>query len=146
MSQDLLRRHHHQIGRTVRDYLDNLKTRSWSSASRPRRRRPAVHPSDGAVIGGLVGVLLASARALRLSRDRCGASPELTSGAEVSTTPRFHQDTGNLTESEVSEDRGFIPRPTVIEHRARSAERTGRNLLIQLVERHREAGREDVRK
>ncbi len=60
MSQDLLRRHHHQIGRTVRDYLDNLKDAELVERIEARVGADLQYIRlNGAVIGGLVGVLLA---------------------------------------------------------------------------------------
>ena len=60
MSQDLLRRHHHQIGRTVRDYLDNLKDEELVERIEARVGADLQFIRlNGAVIGGLVGVLLA---------------------------------------------------------------------------------------
>ena len=60
MSQELLRRHHHQIGRTVRDYLDNLKDAELVERIEARVGADLQYIRlNGAVIGGLVGVLLA---------------------------------------------------------------------------------------
>jgi uncharacterized membrane-anchored protein YjiN (DUF445 family) len=60
MSQDLLRRHHHQIGRTVRDYLDNLKDAELVERIEARVGADLQYIRlNGAVIGGLVGVALA---------------------------------------------------------------------------------------
>ena len=65
MSQDLLRRHHHQIGRTVRDYLDNLKDEELVERIEARVGADLQFIRlNGAVIGGLVGVLLALLHAL----------------------------------------------------------------------------------
>ena len=60
MSQDLLRRHHHQIGRTVRDYLDGLKDEELVERIEARVGADLQYIRlNGAVIGGLVGVVLA---------------------------------------------------------------------------------------
>jgi uncharacterized membrane-anchored protein YjiN (DUF445 family) len=60
MSQDLLRRHHHQIGRTVRDYLDSLKDEELVERIEARVGADLQYIRlNGAVIGGLVGVVLA---------------------------------------------------------------------------------------
>jgi uncharacterized membrane-anchored protein YjiN (DUF445 family) len=60
MSQDLLRRHHHQIGRTVREYLENLKDEELVERIEARVGADLQYIRlNGAVIGGLVGVLLA---------------------------------------------------------------------------------------
>lgn len=60
MSQELLRRHHHQIGRTVRDYLDNLRDAELVERIEARVGADLQYIRlNGAVIGGLVGVLLA---------------------------------------------------------------------------------------
>lgn len=60
MSEELLRRHHHQIGRTVRDYLDNLKDAELVERIEARVGADLQYIRlNGAVIGGLVGVLLA---------------------------------------------------------------------------------------
>lgn len=60
MSQDLLRRHHHQIGRTVRDYLDNLKDAELVERIEARVGSDLQYIRlNGAVIGGLIGILLA---------------------------------------------------------------------------------------
>jgi uncharacterized membrane-anchored protein YjiN (DUF445 family) len=60
MSEDLLRRHHHQIGRTVRDYLENLKDEELVERIEARVGADLQFIRlNGAVIGGLVGVLLA---------------------------------------------------------------------------------------
>jgi uncharacterized membrane-anchored protein YjiN (DUF445 family) len=60
MSQDLLRRHHHQIGRTVRDYLEHLKDEELVERIEARVGADLQYIRlNGAVIGGLVGVLLA---------------------------------------------------------------------------------------
>ncbi|MCC6764721.1 MAG: DUF445 domain-containing protein [Deltaproteobacteria bacterium] len=65
MSQDLLRRHHHQIGRTVRDYLDKLKDAELVERIEARVGADLQYIRlNGAVIGGLVGVLLAVLHAL----------------------------------------------------------------------------------
>jgi len=65
MSEDLLRRHHHQIGRTVRDYLDNLKDAELVERIEARVGADLQYIRlNGAVIGGLVGVLLALLHAL----------------------------------------------------------------------------------
>jgi uncharacterized membrane-anchored protein YjiN (DUF445 family) len=63
MSQELLHRHHHQIGRTVRDYLDNLKDAELVERIEARVGADLQYIRlNGAVIGGLVGVLLALLR------------------------------------------------------------------------------------
>lgn len=60
MSQELLRRHHHQIGRTVRDYLDNLKDAELVERIEARVGADLQYIRlNGAVIGGLVGIVLA---------------------------------------------------------------------------------------
>lgn len=60
MSHDLLERHHHQIGRTVRDYLDTLKDEELVERIEARIGADLQFIRlNGAVIGGLVGVLLA---------------------------------------------------------------------------------------
>jgi uncharacterized membrane-anchored protein YjiN (DUF445 family) len=60
MSADLLRRHHHQIGRTVRDYLDNLKDAELVERIEARVGADLQYIRlNGAVIGGLVGIALA---------------------------------------------------------------------------------------
>jgi len=60
MSQDLLQRHHHQIGRTVRDYLDSLKDEELVERIEARVGADLQYIRlNGAVIGGLVGILLA---------------------------------------------------------------------------------------
>ena len=60
MSQELLRRHHHQIGRTVRDYLDSLKDEELVERIEARVGADLQFIRlNGAIIGGLVGVLLA---------------------------------------------------------------------------------------
>ncbi|MCC6848870.1 MAG: DUF445 domain-containing protein [Deltaproteobacteria bacterium] len=60
MSRELLCRHHHQIGRTVRDYLDNLNDAELVERIEARVGADLQYIRlNGAVIGGLVGVLLA---------------------------------------------------------------------------------------
>ena len=60
MSQELLRRHHHQIGRTVREYLEGLKNEELVERIEARVGADLQFIRlNGAVIGGLVGVLLA---------------------------------------------------------------------------------------
>lgn len=60
MSQELLRRHHHQIGRTVRDYLDQLDDAELVERIEARVGADLQYIRlNGAVIGGLVGVVLA---------------------------------------------------------------------------------------
>jgi uncharacterized membrane-anchored protein YjiN (DUF445 family) len=60
MSQQLLRRHHHQIGRTVRDYLEQLDDAELVERIEARVGADLQYIRlNGAVIGGLVGVVLA---------------------------------------------------------------------------------------
>ena len=57
MSQELLRRHHHQIGRTVREYLENLKNEELVERIEARVGADLQFIRlNGAVIGGLVGI------------------------------------------------------------------------------------------
>ena len=65
MSQELLRRHHHQIGRTVRDYLDNLKDAELVERIEARVGADLQYIRlNGAVIGGLVGIAIAGLHAV----------------------------------------------------------------------------------
>jgi uncharacterized membrane-anchored protein YjiN (DUF445 family) len=65
MSQDLLRRHHHQIGRTVREYLEGLKNEELVARIEGRVGSDLQYIRlNGAVIGGLVGMGLAVAHLL----------------------------------------------------------------------------------
>lgn len=60
MSEELLRRHHHQIGRTVRDYLEQLDDAELVDRIEARVGADLQYIRlNGAVIGGLVGVVLA---------------------------------------------------------------------------------------
>jgi uncharacterized membrane-anchored protein YjiN (DUF445 family) len=60
MSEELLRRHHHQIGRTVRDYLEQLDDAELVERIEARVGADLQYIRlNGAVIGGLVGVVLA---------------------------------------------------------------------------------------
>ncbi len=60
MSEDLLRRHHHQIGRTIREYLQNLTDKELVERIEGRVGGDLQFIRlNGAVIGGLVGIFLA---------------------------------------------------------------------------------------
>jgi uncharacterized membrane-anchored protein YjiN (DUF445 family) len=65
MSADMLRRHHHQIGRTVRDYLEQLEDAELVERIEARVGADLQYIRlNGAVIGGLVGVVLALLHAM----------------------------------------------------------------------------------
>jgi uncharacterized membrane-anchored protein YjiN (DUF445 family) len=65
MSEELLRRHHHQIGRTVRDYLEQLDDAELVERIEARVGADLQYIRlNGAVIGGLVGIVLALLHAL----------------------------------------------------------------------------------
>jgi uncharacterized membrane-anchored protein YjiN (DUF445 family) len=60
---DLLRRHHHQIGLTVRENLEALDTRRLVAQIEGRVGADLQYIRlNGAVVGGLIGVLIATAR------------------------------------------------------------------------------------
>src|SRR5262249_11260522 len=60
MSQDLLRRHHHEIGRTERDYLEGLRPDELVDRIEARVGSDLQFIRlNGAVVGGLIGILLA---------------------------------------------------------------------------------------
>jgi uncharacterized membrane-anchored protein YjiN (DUF445 family) len=62
-AEDLLRRHHHQIGITVRENLEALETGELVARIEDRVGADLQFIRlNGAVVGGLVGVALAMAR------------------------------------------------------------------------------------
>jgi len=64
-AQDLLRRHHHQIGITVRENLEALETDALVAQIEDRVGADLQFIRlNGAVVGGLIGLLLAAARLL----------------------------------------------------------------------------------
>jgi len=65
MANDLLRRHHHQIGVTVREHLTRLETGKLVAQIEGRVGADLQFIRlNGAVVGGLIGVLLAVAHRL----------------------------------------------------------------------------------
>jgi uncharacterized membrane-anchored protein YjiN (DUF445 family) len=59
-AQDLLRRHHHQIGLTVRENLERLDTHALVAQIEARVGADLQFIRlNGALVGGLIGVLLA---------------------------------------------------------------------------------------
>ena len=64
-AQDLLRRHHHQIGVTVRENLEALETDELVSQIEDRVGADLQFIRlNGAVVGGLIGLILAALRML----------------------------------------------------------------------------------